>query len=313
MVAPILPNAVVVEMAKREHRMQHYLWHAIRNSWIRLTPSQRQEIKNIDPMWEPPRPVLDKRGNIIRDNNSGEDFLYMHREMIAQVNSILARTGDPNYPKIEGWINVPMPGDTDYPVPELEGLEDVKSDSFYNNVLLAWEMMYRSSDYLRSVTLGQLGSDIEFTIHNNMHMRWAGPSPVGYRPSTPIAQPIDKRWDSPAYDFLGDTYSSHVNPIFWKLHGWVDNRIEDWKKSNEITDEIKWKGTWTGPMIQGHHKKVFELPALFTDRKLLSKLERATEIVASAIASNTGVFDGFFKPLGIRNLSFLHTKSGSKK
>lgn len=40
-------------------------------------------------------------------------------------------------------------------------------------------------------------------------------------------------WGDPKYDYLGDFYSSHVNPLFWKLHGWVDDRIEDWFNTHE--------------------------------------------------------------------------------
>ena len=39
----------------------------------------------------------------------------------------------------------------------------------------------------------------------------------------------------PSYDYLADTYASHVNHIFWKLHGWIDERIRDWIKTHEIT------------------------------------------------------------------------------
>ena len=27
-----------------------------------------------------------------------------------------------------------------------------------------------------------------------------------------------------------DFYSSHVNPLFWGLHEWIDDRIDDWFK-----------------------------------------------------------------------------------
>lgn len=293
MAVPILPVQVVNEMAKREHRIMHYLWHGVRNSWERLTPAQKQEIRNIDPAWESPRPALDRRGNVIRNNDSGEDFLYMHREMIKFVNGILAQVGDPNYPKIEGWKVVPAPRDLDYPVVPMPGLESIKSDDFYNRTMLPQEQRYKSTDYLKGVTLGQLGADIEFTIHNNMHMRWAAPSSVGYRPSTPIAQPVDTSWDNPAYNYLGDTYSSHVNPIFWKLHGWVDNRIEDWKKANGVTGEIKWKGTWVGPTHHDPHSHKIETFRIRDTGDLaeLAKMERVTKILADA-----AVFDGFFRP-----------------
>ena len=75
---------------------------------------------------------------------------------------------------------------------------------------------------------------IEMTIHNAMHLRWA--ACFGLHSSRPLqptgevdptkGEVIEARWDDTRYDFLGDTYSSHVNPIFWKLHGWIDDRIE---------------------------------------------------------------------------------------
>lgn len=45
---------------------------------------------------------------------------------------------------------------------------------------------------------------------------------------------------------------SHVNPIFWKLHVWVDARIDDWMEANELTGPVPWSfdPPWTGP---GHH------------------------------------------------------------
>ncbi len=50
---------------------------------------------------------------------------------------------------------------------------------------------------------------------------------------------------------MGDTYSSHLNPIFWKLHGWVGDRIEDWCVAHGL-DEIPRTGTWVGGM-EHHH------------------------------------------------------------
>ena len=44
---------------------------------------------------------------------------------------------------------------------------------------------------------------------------------------------FDEKWDDPKYDYLGDFHSSHVNPMFWRLHGWVNDRIEDWYNAHE--------------------------------------------------------------------------------
>src|SRR5206468_651055 len=97
------------------------------------------------------------------------------------------------------------------------------------------------------------GARIEHTIHNSLHMRFSS-DPGAARPDVDSVDPstIDAKWDAVGYDYLDDTYSSQVNPVFWKIHGWVDDRIEDWKRAHGIAGEIAWKGTWSGP--EDHHK-----------------------------------------------------------
>lgn len=41
------------------------------------------------------------------------------------------------------------------------------------------------------------------------------------------------RWYGAQNDFLGDPFSSHVNPVFWRFHGWIDDRVEDWFRAHE--------------------------------------------------------------------------------
>jgi hypothetical protein len=178
---------------------------------------------------------------------------------------------------------VPPPGDADYPVPEFPDseLEEVKSAEYFEQVIAPWEKRFGDREYLRGVTLGQLGSDLEFTIHGALHLRWAAPSQVGYRPSTMIEGKIGPEWDAPAYAFLGDTYSSPVNPLFWKIHGWVDGRVEEWMREHRITSDIERKGAWVGP----------EAPA--SRHEAPDDYERIDRIVS---ASADGGFDGFFRP-----------------
>lgn len=263
-----LPIEVENEMAKRHHRLAHYLWHSLRGIWERLDQNSRNYIISIYPGWEVPRPSHDRFRQVIRNNNSGEDFLYMHRQMIALTNSILDTVGDPGYPKVEGWETLPLPSDSEFPIVPMQGLEEIKSDDFFDNRMRPWEIRYTSEDYLSNVTLGEMGSDLEFTIHNMMHMRWATPVPndVGYRPNTAIDQPVDNRWDDVRYDYLGDTYSSHVHETFWKIHGWVDDRIEDWKRVNHV-DEIEWIGKWVGPMHHHRHEEMVKIsqPKILVD------------------------------------------------
>lgn len=265
MAVPRLPDRVILMMADRAMRMHHYLWHSVRNNWLlSYDDAIKESLRAIG--WEPPRPAMqrgaDGRAGPILDNDSGEDFLFMHREMIADINRVLADVGQPDYPRVEGWKAVPRPDDPDYPVPppyetgepDLDAyLREVKSDEFFHANFIGWEEEFTDPDRLRAMSLGELGARIEFSIHNQMHMRWSEPV-AAIRPDASASSPsgIDPRWDQPSYDWLGDSYSSHVHPVFWRLHGWVDDRIEDWRRANAIAGPIPWKGTWEGPEAHIH-------------------------------------------------------------
>lgn len=263
-----LPKEVIALMASRAHRMQHYLWHQTRNSWNRYSEETKSALKSLG--WEPPRPHQDKHGNIILDNNAGEDFLFMHRQMIKTVNTLLVKSTGDEFARVEGWSRLPRPGDESYPVPEPYAHPDpflnsvaalTKTDEFFEKRLVYWETMYTDPNFLRSLTLGELGSRIEATIHDSMHMRWSSLPALGIRPdTTSIPSPgpqnvlkIDPNWDVPEYNFLGDEYSAHVHPLFWKIHGWVDDRISDWMIANGVKIgfhtglvDPDWTGTWQG-------------------------------------------------------------------
>ncbi|HWK52655.1 MAG TPA: hypothetical protein VNR40_22335, partial [Steroidobacter sp.] len=80
---------------------------------------------------------------------------------------------------------------------------------------------------------------IELGIHDWLHMRWAS---VGRDPNSGLAliydrNPIDygERYFRAENDYLGDPFSSHLNPVFWFFHGWIDERIEDWFLAHEQT------------------------------------------------------------------------------
>ncbi len=256
-----LPRHIITMMASHDHRLHHYLWHQVRNSWWLYSDSERNQIRQLG--WEPPRPAYVRNSNprqLDVSNNSGEDFLYMHRVMIASVNQRLREIGDATYPKVEGWKSIPTPNDSEYPVPPTwetgdQGLNDylrnVKSDDFYNQRIKPLETQFTDKGYLKTVSLGELGARLEFTIHNWLHMRFCSQIDEIRPDPDEFSTNIDPKWDDPNYDWLGDTYSSHVHPTFWKLHGWVDDRIEDWKVANNVVGEIQWIGKWLGDM-PGH-------------------------------------------------------------
>jgi len=57
---------------------------------------------------------------------------------------------------------------------------------------------------------------------------------------------------------LGDFYSSHVNPVFWRLHGWVDDRIEDWFAAHEAAHPGEVQRTDVGGLPWFHGKNWVE-------------------------------------------------------
>jgi hypothetical protein len=123
----------------------------------------------------------------------------------------------------------------------------IKSPSFLGGVMRPLEGRFRSPTFLSAVTLGELGNILEWTIHGWMHLRWTHTT---YDPATgaPIGRSslfdIDPKWDDPRNDDLGDFYSSHVHPTFWRLHGWIDDRINDWAAVNHVRaatiDGVPW-------------------------------------------------------------------------
>lgn len=302
-----LPEPLVRELASRAFRMHHYLWHQIRNSWARYPGCTRERLKELG--WEPPRVHQDWDTNIVLNNHAGEDFLYMHRRMVLYVNQRLKDLTGDRAARVVGWSRLPEPGDPEYPVPPVfchphpflnELIPVVKTDEYYEKKLLFWEDLYQDPGFLRSVTLGELGSRIEATIHDAMHMRWSSPTPVGLRRDPDATKPgpllgVDPKWDDPRYDFLGDEYSAHVHPIFWKIHGWVDDRISDWMIANGVKIgfhttmvEPHWLGTWEGvvPPEPGPHPGAQDADAQARRAAALSAHAASALAAAEAAASS---------------------------
>lgn len=263
-----LPAPVLEMLASRGHRLLHSVWHGARNMWLGLEESQRTEITRLG--WAPPRASTTPSGPII-SNGSGEDFLFMHRQMIGMVNEMAKKSGAQ---PLKGWTNIPPPvSDTNtdgFQVPPTwidptdplsnRRIAALKTDVYYWSRMRWWDREFKNPQYLRQLTLGELGSLLEYRVHNDMHMRWAS---IPRDPSTgepvPSGRPdwdISTKWDNPLYDFLGEFYSSHVNPVFWRLHGWIDDRVNDWYAAHQAAhpgevitvnlDGVAWfkKGKW---------------------------------------------------------------------
>ena len=287
------PSEIVKILARREMRIHHYLFHGLRNQWNSLDEIAKNSIRKMG--WEPPRPSLTANNRVIFDNNSGEDFLFMHRQMIKEVNSLLSKGNYSYGKKIVSWKEIPAPKDPYYPVPPTYSISDgneilnnIKSDAYYYNILKPLSDRYKNTSILRNLTLGQLGARLEFEVHNQMHIRWSK-AMLAYREDIlPFyqVQEIDKKWDDPSYDWLLDTYSSHVTEVFWRLHGWIDDRIDDWQKANRL-DCIIWKGMWTG--VRSHnHSHLHSFLELSSEQ--INKNERVFQILQKTKNKNSYLY-----------------------
>ena len=254
-------RAVRPMLSSRYHRLQHCLFHYVRNNWPRLTDAQRQAITALD--WDTPRASMEgaewdrtlpyRNFFWAAENGSGEDFLYYHRWMIAMVDQALATAGAGPLEPWSGTDAIPPPGGgcADEQIPEFTPVfanptdplrpvnvgwlqarvREMKAPPFFWDRMNWWGQEYRDRAALRTLTLGELGSRLESGVHNQMHIRWSAYPTNGM---TLIRDEADFRpvWDDPGYDTLFDEYSSHIGPIFFRLHKWIDNRIEDWAEAH---------------------------------------------------------------------------------
>ena len=250
-----LPLPVKQRLADPATRLHHLLWHAIRDSWHVFTPQERSRLAASHPTWVPNHarflsvPITPENPRGIAINpEAGESFLHMHRLMIEDVDRQLQALGEP---ALVPWPEIPDGADPEYPVPNRNAAgppNDPKSDARLS-ILQNRARQVRDPEALRSVPLAALGAYVETRIHDWLHMRWAGdPGEMADFPRFDRTNPdieIPERFHPLTVDWLGDPYSSHVNSTFWKLHGWVDQTIEQWREANGL-ERIEWTDTWRG-------------------------------------------------------------------
>lgn len=267
----LIPEAIAM-LASRRHRLQHAVWHTVRTQWHALKGDAAGVAEIKARGWWPERPPFHQTRALNLANGAGEDFLYMHRKMILMLKDVYADAGAQSP---AGWTALPaaaapqtvydevpasepktfafVPDSSGSMVPPPARDDDadrmMKSSAFLGGVMRPLAGLFQSPRFLSAMTLGQLGNLLEFTIHGWMHVRWTH---TLYNPASgdPIGREslfdIDSKWDDPANDDLGDFYSSHVHPTFWRLHGWIDDRINDWARVNaeQITtadvDGVPW-------------------------------------------------------------------------
>ncbi len=238
MAAPKLPLQIKQMLASEGVRTFHQLWHLVRSeaNWNRLPEESREQLR--EEGWKAPR--------FEQDAGAGIDFLYMHRVMIQMVDEHLHHFPGP-YHKVEGWNPIPFQdNNADYPVPpNWPGADDAFATAKHPDMAELYKRrvaeQFRNDEWLRSKTLDEVGSEIEWTVHGWMHLRWS------QRPAVDIwAAGVENDW-------LGAPFSSHVNDHFWKLHGWIDETIGAWERANNKVADLS--VGWSGPThgLPTHH------------------------------------------------------------
>lgn len=265
--AALIPEAVRM-LASREHRLRHTVWHTLRGDWFspNMTAADRARLRALG--WFLDDPPFTAAGGLDLTNGAGEDFLYMHRRMIRMVHEVYDQAGKP---RPVGWMALPGPNAPQFAYREIPDPADPaiktyeldaansgfmihpptqlfldqtggspflrfnKTAAGFLNLMRIVASNLRNPRVLAQLTLGAYGNLIEFTVHNWMHMRWAtiGRNPRTGEPALRDSYDIDPVWDDAKNDYLGDFHSSHVNPVFWKLHGWVDDCVNAWKAAHD--------------------------------------------------------------------------------
>lgn len=261
----LIPEAITM-LASRSHRLRHTVWHTLRGDWYgpKMTDADRSYLRTLE--WGLDDPPFTRERRLDLTNGAGEDFLFMHRRMIAMLGDVYRANG--KQPP-SGWKSLPGPVSPQFAYQSLpdpntagqfvfrydaaqsgflvppatddliaafgEGNRFLKSNRFFTVIMRNIERWLQNPRILAQLTLAAYGNLLEMTIHNWMHMRWTclPRDPVTGAPGSRGDYEVDERWDAPRYDYLSDFHSSHVNPIFWRLHGWVDDRIEDWFSAQE--------------------------------------------------------------------------------
>ncbi|HDR8053995.1 hypothetical protein OB986_28575 [Bacillus cereus] len=241
-----IPEVVRQRLASNRVRMYHGLWHFVRNEneWNNMDPAVRELL--IEQGWKAPR--------FENQPGSGIDFLYMHRQMIAMVNAWGAEDNNPDGEHGEHgghghhsnkkdivipWLDIPWDhNDPVWPMPQVTNPDPnifgpTKEQETTNTALQRVNERYANRTWLRTVTLDSFGTELERGIHGWMHMHWSTEPPAN-----PNNLDISNDW-------LGSPFSSHINKHFWKLHGWIDNRITAWEDANGVEADLT-QG-WDGP------------------------------------------------------------------
>jgi hypothetical protein len=210
-----MPEEIIAWMKERKWGDHHTRWHTERN-WDLQTPEDLA--MSVQTGWSRYPMQEGEEGN-------GLDFLAMHRVMIRML-----RTAFPIHSALfDGWSAPP----TD-PFQSDEELPNKNRAPFSPLMSTAILRLSRDQELLKFVGDDELGrymqtslnptpneprrrsNDLTAGIHNYLHNRW-----------TLESSPID----------LGKPEVNISNQRFWRLHGWIDKRWDQFRSLTGKTEE----------------------------------------------------------------------------
>ncbi|CAN5460246.1 hypothetical protein BH10BDE1_BH10BDE1_07950 [soil metagenome] len=249
-------DKVLPFLADEGHRNWHAVWHKIRREMKGDGVNSFDAEKSVMQTWQREGWIPEDIDAFVTQHRiggplAGEDFFYMHRQMIKMLQIEMANVGAAC---ISPWLELPSSAlDAKWPVPRAVTArkpEYVKDEQQLLDEIIEVGQELRRPEYLRQITLSELGNAIEAKIHGKLHLLYASPISGCKNPETDLSVKCDE---------LTHDRSAHLNQHFWKLHGFVDQAIGDWLKANgkdtiavdcsqtEIPSRCyQWKGLWLG-------------------------------------------------------------------
>ncbi len=252
-------NVIRPMVASYSHRLWHDTWHLVIDGLVNVGPINPTEPEELKENFDRAKslnllPAKDIELYLKKlSTTSGESFFYMHRQMIKMVNLELTANG---LPCISSWQTIPQYNDETWPAPIwLQEPGGIEANLIQDHKDMTMDAVAKGKpEYLRSLTLHQLGNELAYNLHRQLHDFYTDSEAEVERKCQ------GNEYKSPTCDSLSSNVSSQVNRHFWKIHTYIDFFIYKWLSANDykIISEncngkekcYQWKGTYLGNVPQ---------------------------------------------------------------
>jgi hypothetical protein len=210
----LMPQEVLDYERANQWGQTHLQWHITRR-WNYLTPDQLNWAINVMG-WSPAAVQEGGAGN-------GNEFLAMHHMMVKTL-----RTQFPQYAALlTGWTTPPISSTPEDPIGPLT-IGDVAP-------AMQQAIQVLSDDSI----LAQIADDDTFGrfVETNFRPTPGNPFGVSTDPRAGLHNYLHVRFSEPGSGIdLGDPSVNQGNQIFWRLHGWIDQRWAAFRRDKGLPD-----------------------------------------------------------------------------